>query len=138
MPAPGWGAHLGKKKAQGQWNSSLGWMLYNYRELKAVGEALKTFQVSSDNAPVVAYRNRQGGTRSRPLLKLSKEILDWVEGKIISISAVYIKGTSSTEADFLSHQPMGQGEWELNPKVFQNLVQCFGNLEIDLFANLQN
>ena len=128
----------------GQLTSS---QVINYRELRAVGEALVAFQedirgrevqVSSDNSTVVAYLGHQGGTRSSPLLELSKEILEWAEGRVLSISAIHIKGTSNIEADFLSRRQLRQEEWELNPEVFQTLVQYFGNPEIDLFANRQN
>lgn len=66
-----------------------------------MGEALKAFensisgrefQVRSDNATAVAYLNHHGGTRSRPLLDLAKDILGWAKGRVVSVSTVHKKG----------------------------------------------
>lgn len=52
-------------------------------------------QVCSDNATTVAHLNHQGGARFRLLLDLFRE-------KVLSISAVHIKGVNNQEADILS------------------------------------
>lgn len=42
--ARGWGAHLGKAKAQGSWQKEVARSSSNLRELRAVGEGLKAFK----------------------------------------------------------------------------------------------
>ena len=69
----GWGAHLGDLTASGMWSDTETNLHVNILELKAVSLAVKTFQsrlqsnralVASDNAIVVSYLNKQGGTHS--------------------------------------------------------------------------
>lgn len=119
----------------------------NFRELLVVGKALEFFkdqirkrevQVFPDNTVAVSYLNHQGGTRSLRLLKLTQEILGEAERRIPPISVVHIRGTLNTHADFLSRQPIHQGEWERNSEVFSLVSQHFGRTEIDLFACRKN
>ena len=143
----GWGAHAEELRAQGSWNHQQRRASSNYRELSAVGEALVAFEerlrgrevlVLSDNATTVAFLNRQGGTRSHSLLALSLRILGWVEQRVPSLLAVHIRGSLNLEADFLSRQPILQGEWELCPETFSWSCQQLGHPEIDLFARKGN
>lgn len=69
----------------------------NFRELLAVREALRSFeeriegrevQVLSDNVTVLAFQKR-GGTRSRFLLSLAQELLEWAEQSPFYLSGTY-------------------------------------------------
>ena len=66
----GWGAHLNKHIARGNWSLPESKLHMNYVELKAVLLALKEFQtlctnnivlIATDNTTVVAYINKEGG-----------------------------------------------------------------------------
>lgn len=95
-------------------------------------------QILSDNATAVAYINRQGGTRSKVLQSLAKGILSWAELHTLSLSAVHLKGTLNRVADFLSRNQILEAEWQLNPEVFQLIVQKWGRPRVDLFATQEN
>ena len=75
----GWGTHLNEFTARGNWSLPESKLHINYLELKAVFLALQEFQdlcmgkmvlVATDNTTVVAYINKEGGTRSGPLCAL--------------------------------------------------------------------
>ena len=66
----GWGAHLDEHTARGTWSLPESKLHINHLELKAVFLALKEFQtfcynktvlIATDNTPVVAYINKEGG-----------------------------------------------------------------------------
>lgn len=60
-------------------------------------------QILSDNIATVVYLNKQGVTRSWILQSIAQEILSWVEGNLVSITAVHLGGTQNSLADYLSH-----------------------------------
>jgi hypothetical protein len=116
----------------------------NCLEMMAVFRALRSFLpdingyhvlVRSDNTSVVAYLNRQGGLRSRPLCRLAHQIILWSQGKILSIRAMYIPGVQNQGADILSRQGLRPGEFRLHPDVVKSVWERFGPLEVDLFAS---
>ena len=83
----GWGAHLLGHLVSGLWSEEEQREHINLLELKAVWLALQAFQhrvahqsvaLMCDNATVVAYVNKQGGTVLRCLCSLTKELLSWV------------------------------------------------------------
>lgn len=55
-----------------------------------------------------------------------------------SLSAIHLKGSQNSLADFLSRQHVCQDEWSLNINVFREIVQCWGQPEVDLFASEAN
>ena len=71
----GWGAHLDGHTVQGAWTVQESSLHINVLEMRAVKLALLQFDVSpganilvaTDNATVVAYINKEGGTRSQQL-----------------------------------------------------------------------
>ncbi|CAJ0958301.1 unnamed protein product, partial [Ranitomeya imitator] len=95
-------------------------------------------RVMSDNHAVVAYIDHQGGTRSPSLMKSASVLLQLAEYHLLSFSALHISGVENTKADYLSRKTLRQGEWSLNPQVFQQIVQAWGIPVIDLFATLNN
>ena len=73
----------------------------NLLELKAVFLGLLAFQhriahqsvaLMCDNATVVAYINKQGGTVSRSLSLLTKELLCWAEANTVTCQHVTFRG----------------------------------------------
>lgn len=71
----GWGAHFGSSTCQGTWSLDESRLHINMLEMWVVRLALVHLQlqqgdnilVATGNSSVVAYVNRQGGTRSRLL-----------------------------------------------------------------------
>jgi len=139
----GWGATCGTQEAQGLWNAEVSQKSSNYRELKAIFLALRSFlpklrnktvQVLTDNITATAYINFQGGP-SVELTGIAKEIWECTLENNISISAKYLAGRLNVEADWLSRlQP--HYEWKLHPGVFRYLDRMWGRHTIDRFASL--
>ncbi|XP_040188033.1 uncharacterized protein LOC120920173 [Rana temporaria] len=143
----GWGAHLKDQVAQGKWSLKEARASSNQRELLAVHRALQAFQseirghnlqILSDNIATVAYLNKQGGTRSRILQGIAQEMLSWAEVNLGSISAVHLKGTQNSLADYLSRHRVERDNWSLHPEVFAEVTNKWGYPEADLFANQEN
>lgn len=60
-------------------------------------------------------RNREGGTRSAPLMEESNKLLIWAEKHTLSLTAEHISGTANLQADWLSRQQIDHAEWRLHP-----------------------
>ncbi|XP_072009885.1 uncharacterized protein [Engystomops pustulosus] len=131
----GWGAVFPSHFEQGSWTPSQAKKSSNYRELRAVWEALKSntaclrdhhIHILSDNVTTVSYLRRQGGTRSPVLSSLAHTIFLWAEENTLSISTTHLKGTLKREADYLSRKEIRPNEWCLNQEVFQHLTTIWG------------
>lgn len=79
-----------------------------------------------------------GGTRSPALQMIAGEIFAWAESNLASLTAVHLKGTLNSLADFLSRQQVKQDEWSLNQEVLEQVVKTWGIPEVDLFASESN
>ncbi|XP_071989492.1 uncharacterized protein [Engystomops pustulosus] len=143
----GWGAVFPSHYAQGLWTPSQSRKPSNYRELRAVWEALRLntsllknqhVHILSDNTTAVSYLRRQGGTRSTTLSSLTRTIFSWAEGNILCISATHLRGTLNREADYLSRREVSPNEWGINQEVFLQLTDLWGVPQIDLFATKEN
>lgn len=144
----GWGAHCASQFAQGSWSPQEQSLHINVLEMKAVLNALQAFsstlkgnlvQVATDNSTVVAYINKQGGTKSWELCALLWRMLIWCQRMEISLTARHIPGSLNVIADQLSRK--GQAlhtEWSLHPRIFHDLCLRHGTPTIDLFATRFN
>ena len=142
----GWGAHLLPEflVAQGKWMELESQQHINWLELKAVWYALLHWQtlvsgesvsVMSDNSTVVAYLQKQGGTKSPILCRLTIDLLSWCESKDIQLIARHIPGKLNVIADSLSRQDQVlHTEWSLKESAFQLICQKWERPLIDLFA----
>ena len=104
----GWGALMGDSQISGTWTRTDRKLHINWLELKAVVSALKHWapvlqghqvMISTDNSTVVSYINKQGGTRSPTLLRLTVELLLWLEAQNIIVRARHIPGCLNVIAD---------------------------------------
>lgn len=111
----GWGTHLESQMAQASWTIEETKRSSKWGELRAILLELWSFkeiirgqhiQILSDNATVLAYISRQGGTRSRILLTLALQILTWAENNMASMTAVHLKGQPKSSRRLLK-QKMG-------------------------------
>ena len=143
----GWGAHMNTDTIQGTWNREERLLHINILEMRAVRLALEQLQippksrvlVASDNTTVVAYVNKQGGTRSRDLWTETSELFDLLSRLKISLRARHIPGRLNVIADQLSRD--GQilpTEWSLRPDIVHNIFETWGHPHIDLFATRYN
>ena len=144
----GWGAHIGADEVGKPWPSSLLLKHINFLELKAVILALHHFQsqiqgrhviVMTDNMTTVGHIKNQGGTHSRELFSLTRELFLWVDSHHVTLTAQHIPGHLNVVADRLSraHQVL-PGEWSLCPQVTRQLWRLWGQPHIDLFATADN
>ena len=127
----GWSIHLGQNSTGGLWSLSEKHIHINLLEMKAVLLALQFFQtdcrnnqvlIASDNTSVVAYINKQGGTRSAELCALMWRILTWCDQNNVTLRARYVLGSLNVIVDGLSRRNQVQStEWSLSPQIFKQI-----------------
>ena len=120
----GWGAHMGDSKISGTWTLSDGKLHINCLEFKAVTFALQHWapllqghqvMIATDNSTVVSYINKQGGTRSLTLLRLTVDLFLWLESQNIIVRARHIPGCLNVIADHLSRpNPSTPRSWNVS------------------------
>ena len=83
--------------------------------------------IATDNSTVVSYINKQGGTRSPSLLRLSVDLFLWLEAQNIIVRARQIPGCLNVIADHLSrpNQPIPT-EWSLHPEIVKRIFRLYG------------
>ena len=101
-------------------------------------QQIKIFESSS-------FSNRQhhyhvlpcdnGATGNQMLLKLIKEIWQYLLKKQIRIIAEYLPSSLNVEVDWQSQNSRDPSEWKLCPKVFQQFCQWRKTLKVDLFVS---
>ena len=135
------------REVQGLWSSQEAQLHINILEMRAVRYALIEFDlprdlnslVSTENVTVVAYINKQGGTRSQSLWKETIPLLDLAIQLNWTLKARHIPGRLNVIADQLSRD--GQTiptEWSLHPEVVDWIFLQMGRPHIDLFATRHN
>ena len=79
----------------------------------------KSVLIATDNATVVSYLNKQGGTHSWDMCLLVWHILAYCNPRNILIRARHIQGCLNVIADSLSRKDkIIQTEWSLHPQIF--------------------
>ena len=143
----GWGAFCESRTLAGVWTAEEAESHINVLELEAVVRAVRalrdhaqgtSFTVFSDNTTVVAYINRQGGTRPPQLCLKVWSFLLWCRRHDIVVRATHVAGKDNTLADALSRGRASQGEWELDPGWADWLFLQLGRPNLDLFATAEN
>ncbi|KOB79363.1 putative transposon Ty3-I Gag-Pol polyprotein, partial [Operophtera brumata] len=139
----GWGAVVNGLKLQGAWNQRQRSWHCNRKEMWAVYHALNsnksvveknTCLIQSDNKTVVAYIQKEGGTKSLILHSLVKKIFLLTNQLKITLLARYIPGRFNETADSLS-RGKGLPEWSLTRPIVDQIFQRWGTPQIDLFAS---
>lgn len=77
----------------GKWEVGSEFDWFSYKHLGVVG-----------NSTVMAYRNRQGGTRSLQLHKLAHKVIIWSSSWLLFLRATHVPGVLNRGADFLSRE----------------------------------
>ena len=143
----GWGAHCQGDTYQGKWSAEESLLHINLLEMRAVRLTLERIRpapnvyvlVATDNSTVVAYINKEGGTRSRPLWEETRSLFAIVLQGSFFLRARHIPGRLNVIADQLSRD--GQilpTEWSLNQEIADMLFSRWGRPHIDLFATKFN
>lgn len=136
-----------RDKTKGSWSEIELQEHINYKELKAAFFVLVCFcekmqnvhiKMELDNTTAVSYVNKMGG-KFPHLAKLAQEMWLWAKDRQIWISATHLPGVLNTAADAESRDLSDENkEWQLDPKVFQEINNLWGPLQIDLFATRIN
>ncbi len=131
----GWGAVCNHQKTGRPWSREEQNLHINCLELLAATLALKTFTkgqtdlsvlLKMDNTTAVAYVNNQGGTVSRELVRLSKELWTWCLQRNITIKVQHLPGRLNQVANSESHTMLDRSDWKLDSRVFQQIHQTLG------------
>lgn len=135
----GWGCSWKHYRGahHGYWTMEEAVQSINWRELKAAHLALKTFPIPRNSAILIrtdnttslfSYINKQGGTRSLPLINLAtEEVWNRCIKNQIMIQAQHIQGLHNTIADLESRRTyfIKNQQWQILPTVFQQINQLW-------------
>ena len=140
----GWGASCQGISTGGPWSAQEKTWHINCLELLAAFVALKTFVknrtgvsvlLKVDNTTAVAYINNQGGTVSRDLVSLTRDLWMWCLERNIHIQAQHLPGVLNRTADAESRSMKDRSDWKLDEQIFTDINRRYGPLEVDLFAS---
>ena len=138
---------MGDSQISGTWTRADRKLHINCLELKAVfcalqhwGPVLQGHQVmiATDNSTVVSYINKQGGTHSPTLLRLTVELLLWLEAQNIIVRARHPRLSERDSRPPISSESADTEEWFLHPEIVQRIFRVWGRPEIDMFATVSN
>lgn len=93
-------------------------LLVALRALQSFNETVHSTSVEFklDNKSAVSYINKLGGSKSKELCGIALQIAHWCEIRNLSVTAVFIPGSSNTLAD--SRIPLTAGDWKLDAQTF--------------------
>ena len=131
----GWGAHVGEETSGGRWAEEEKEDYINVLELKAILLGLQSLcrvkgchiRIMTDNTTALAYVAHQGGVRSLRCQQVAKQIWFWAEENENWLSIAHIPGVENVLADHKSRHFADNLEWELNPKLFQKIIEVLGS-----------
>ena len=140
----GWGASCQGLSTRGVWSKQERSLHINVLERLAVKLALLSFTKSRkvrathfqiENTRALRYLTKMGGVESLEMIKLNKKIWDYLLSRGITITTEYLPSKLNINADRESREKVDSSEWELDPRMFQGLVQLMGNPVVDLLAS---
>jgi len=144
----GWGGHIGSRVISGHWSAEESQVHINIQELLAVRKSLEHFQdlvrhkrilIKSDNATVVCYINKQGGTKSPSLCLYTRSLFLWCIDNDVQLRSIHIPGVDNSLADNLSRGiSLRPTEWALSRPVASLVFSVMWMPTIDLFASRHN
>ena len=88
-----------------------------------------------DNTMAVAYINNQGGTVSKELVSLTRDLWMWCLERNIHIQAQHLPGIMNDVADRELRSMKDRSDWKLNRSIFLEINEIYGPLEVDLFVS---
>ena len=138
---------MDQKMISGSWSQAEKILHINILEMRAVRLALLHFNlplhssilINADNSTVIAYINKQGGTRSESLMKECHLLFNLLQEKHWNLKATYLPGARNVVADSLSRKnQILPSEWSLHPQVVKRIFTTWRTPMIDLFATNKN
>jgi hypothetical protein len=140
----GWGIVWNNRTWKGLWTPHEAEYHINLKELLVIWKVLQlqplqgsAVKVYCDNMTTIAYVNKFGGTRSTPLMDLSRRIWDFCLRTNTRIHLSYVP-SAFNPADSPSRQLTRQLEWRIAPTYFRKLERKWGPHQVDMFASNQN
>ena len=138
----GVGGHSSRGFAQGPWVGKEKVWHINAKELVTGRKCLEPMMLHGDyvhlrmdSKTAVAFINRQGGTRSRPLCCLVLELWGLVLSRGGWIRASWVPRDSNQMADMLSKQSLETWEFGLDPQVANRIWRKWFRPDVDCFAS---
>ena len=141
----GWGASMGCLNQSGLWSREESKLHINILEMMAVHNALRIWapqirgdvvSLHTDNKTVVAYLQKEGGTKSRQLCLKTAQILALCRKWGIILRPAYLPGMANLAADALSRRQIVK-EWHLSPVVVTRIFRRWGIPQVDAVASRQ-
>ena len=141
----GWGATCQGQQTGSPWSKEECRMHINCLELLAATMAVQSFTknktklsvlVRIGNTTAVAYINNLGGTVSKELVTLTRDLWMWCLERNIHITAQYLPGKRNVMADAESWTMRDRSDWKLNVGIFQKIDHLFGPIEVDLLPHV--
>lgn len=140
----GWGAQLNGflsgnwPTEQKKWHSNRKEMYAVYASINQEAQTLRKAHIllQTDNRTLVAYIQKEGGTKSLDLLNFTFQLLRLVDSLQIELSAAYLPGRYNGIADRLSRKKT-LPKWHL-PKATNQIFKRWGVPDIDLFASAES
>ena len=143
-----WGAILDDQPTGGAWDLTEGDLHINIQEILAIYYALRSFcsllknshtKIFCDNTTAVYAINKMGSSKSIECNSFVKQVWTFCHLHNIWITCAHIPGSENTDADTESRRLYQDGEWKLNPVIFQEIIHQFHYFpDIDLFASRLN
>ena len=99
---------------------------------------IRTIHFQIDNTTTLRRLTNMGGPKSLKMIKLNKEISDYLLSRRITITTEYLSSKLNIIADMESREKIDSSEWKLDPKMFERLVQLIGNPVVELFVSRLN
>ena len=140
----GWGGHIEGQTVQGIWSEEELDYHINVLEMLAARRTLDHFKdqlrnrsvmLSSDNSTTVSYLQRQGGTKSLTLFRMTQEMYLWLLDNRITLYCKHVPGKLNVVADQLSRAgEILPTEWSLNNRVLERIWLLWERPLVDLFA----
>ena len=141
----GWGASLSEKDDKDVWRGSQRPLHINHLEMLAVKLVLQHYKselqsctvlLLCDNATVASYLRKKGGTPSRDLCLLSREILQICRAWQTYLLVRHILSHQNVIADSLSCSKPLSTEWHIDTRLFKQILDLLPTLSIDQFFDL--
>ncbi|XP_070549703.1 uncharacterized protein [Ptychodera flava] len=140
----GWGGVCVNHTVQGRWTQEEKKRHINVLEIQAAKLVLQSFlhnqsnltaTLQLDNTVAVAYLKNEGGAKSPELCTIALQIWQLCENKNIHLKVEHVPGTMNVLADKQSRVFQDHHDYQLNPRVFQQICLQFHQPEIDMFAS---
>ncbi|XP_057296294.1 uncharacterized protein LOC130625258 [Hydractinia symbiolongicarpus] len=118
----GWGAVCQGTRTGGMWSQTEQILHINVLELLAIKLALLSFHkmkqfasvhIQADNMTALSYLLKMGGTKNLTMIKIAKEIWDFLLLHKITITAEYLPGCLNIKADWESRHTEQNGSFVL-------------------------